>query len=328
MTVIMLLLMVYSLTGGFLHEALGLAILVLFAAHKIFNLKWIAAITKKIFGSGTDGLTTARYITDAVLLVLMIITAFSGILISNYLLTGISAHKRHLWVNTHNISAYSMFIVVSVHIGLHWSFIMAAFGKMLGLKDNMLRKSILRICAAALAAFGIRAHFNQEFLIHFIPQTYCADSQTKKRSEADTAIDSIALSSSGQPQLTQLRGGHHGRPGDEQQDTTLASPTFKDGETPTLEEYLGKLHCTGCGKHCLLTSPQCGKGMEKARQAESEYKTLYGSSEGDHPRSENEIVSDVNGGQPNKLFTTMIPIMSLYICGTHYAVKFAKRKRK
>ena len=46
--------------------------------------------------------------------------------------------------------------------------------------------------------------------------------------------------------------------------------------TVTLQEYLSKLFCTGCSKHCPLTAPQCRKGNIQADQAEIKYYNEYG----------------------------------------------------
>lgn len=43
----------------------------------------------------------------------------------------------------------------------------------------------------------------------------------------------------------------------------------------TLSEYLGKLRCDGCSRHCLLTMPLCGIGENKAIQATQDYYTKY-----------------------------------------------------
>jgi hypothetical protein len=46
-------------------------------------------------------------------------------------------------------------------------------------------------------------------------------------------------------------------------------------ETVSLEDYLGPLFCSGCGRHCSLLSPRCGKGENQASQAAEEYYETY-----------------------------------------------------
>ncbi len=45
---------------------------------------------------------------------------------------------------------------------------------------------------------------------------------------------------------------------------------------PTLDEYLSKLKCGGCGHGCTLLNPRCMRGARKQSSAESEYYSLYG----------------------------------------------------
>ena len=48
-------------------------------------------------------------------------------------------------------------------------------------------------------------------------------------------------------------------------------------EKPSLEEYLGNLICTGCGKRCSLLAPRCRKGEMKSQSAMEDYEEMYSS---------------------------------------------------
>lgn len=56
--------------------------------------------------------------------------------------------------------------------------------------------------------------------------------------------------------------------------TTVTQQTQPD--VPSLDEYLKKLHCSGCRRNCSLASPGCMNGRRKASSAESEYYSIYG----------------------------------------------------
>ncbi len=58
-------------------------------------------------------------------------------------------------------------------------------------------------------------------------------------------------------------------------DTTVPSQT-ETTPIETLSEYLSKLRCDGCGRHCLLIAPQCGIGVAKAEKATTTYYETYG----------------------------------------------------
>jgi ABC-type antimicrobial peptide transport system permease subunit len=65
--------------------------------------------------------------------------------------------------------------------------------------------------------------------------------------------------------------------------------TIKD--TPTLEEYLSKLFCNGCGRHCPLSSPGCNRGYSYREEAANRYYEKYNTSYNDN---KNYIVSIEN----------------------------------
>ena len=44
---------------------------------------------------------------------------------------------------------------------------------------------------------------------------------------------------------------------------------------PSLYEYLSKLHCSGCGNRCLLTSLRCSRGEAYKQMAEADYNEKY-----------------------------------------------------
>ena len=53
-------------------------------------------------------------------------------------------------------------------------------------------------------------------------------------------------------------------------------PEPEPEETVSLDDYLGSPFCSGCGKHCSLLSPRCGRGQDQASQATAEYYETYG----------------------------------------------------
>lgn len=63
----------------------------------------------------------------------------------------------------------------------------------------------------------------------------------------------------------------------EDKNTQTNSSTVTD--KPTIEEYLSKLFCTGCGRHCPLTNPACGKGMSRQTQEIQKYNQIYNTNE-------------------------------------------------
>ena len=83
MTLLLLLLMAYSLIGETLHEAIGTAIFVLFIVHHIMNRSWYRALPKGRYSA----LRIFQVVLDALLLLTMIAQPVSGILMSKHLYT-------------------------------------------------------------------------------------------------------------------------------------------------------------------------------------------------------------------------------------------------
>jgi len=150
MTVLMLLLMDYDVTGLALHEWLGIGLFVMFAAHKLFNYKWIKGVSARLFDSGLKTKTRIMYLLDVLLLFSVSAVTVSGILVSE--LFSFELGDRAFWVSLHELTAYGSLILISVHIGFHWKAIMKAAGKMAGIKQpNTARTWALRACALLLA---------------------------------------------------------------------------------------------------------------------------------------------------------------------------------
>ena len=76
MTVLLPLLMAYSLIGEKFHEIAGTAILVLFVIHHIINRKWYGALFKGKYNARR----VFQTVLDMLLLIFMILQPVSGIL--------------------------------------------------------------------------------------------------------------------------------------------------------------------------------------------------------------------------------------------------------
>ncbi|MCI7814020.1 MAG: hypothetical protein MR543_10160 [Robinsoniella sp.] len=58
------------------------------------------------------------------------------------------------------------------------------------------------------------------------------------------------------------------------QDASISEVPSSD-DTPSLEEYLSKLRCGGCGRNCTLLNPRCHNGNRKAVAAQEQYYATY-----------------------------------------------------
>ena len=153
MTVVLLLLMGYSSIGEEAHEWLGIGMTVLFVLHHILNRKWIAAL----FRGRYTAYRVLQTLLACVIFVGLVLSACTGIMLSKHVFRFLSmetgmADAREL----HLRSGYWNFILLSLHLGLHWIMIIGVIGKRCQNKSGLL-KWLALLLAAGIAAYGIHA---------------------------------------------------------------------------------------------------------------------------------------------------------------------------
>lgn len=170
MTIALLLLMSYGLLGEEWHEWIGMGIFLLFVAHHVLNRKWIGNIRK---GSYTP-FRFVQTLLVAAILVTMLGSMVSGILLSRYVFTFVDVSGVAMLArNVHMVCGYWNFILMALHLGLHWSIFVGIAGKKCG-KSSLGRTWLARIIGAAIAAYGIYAFIKRAigtymFLqVHFV----------------------------------------------------------------------------------------------------------------------------------------------------------------
>lgn len=170
MSVIMLFLMAYQVTGEKAHEWLGIAMFAAAAVHNVLNYKWYSVLLKGRY-------KLLRFVGTAINLLLfaaLLGTAVSGILMNNYVfplsIHGTMAASRVI----HLAASHWCFVLTGIHLGLHWSMIILMFRKITvhgGAKKAAV--IILRIIAAAIAVYGGYCFINADifsymtFKMHF-----------------------------------------------------------------------------------------------------------------------------------------------------------------
>lgn len=159
MTVSLLLLMPYSLLGETAHEWIGMAMFLLFIVHHVLNRRWLASMTR---GRYTP-LRVVQTILVLVMLVLMIGSMVSGILLSNHIFQSVRiAGISEQTVLVHILCAYWGFVVMSMHLGIHWNMVVVMCGRLFA-HPSKLRAWIARIVAAVTAGYGLYAFGKRQF---------------------------------------------------------------------------------------------------------------------------------------------------------------------
>lgn len=153
MTVVLLLLMAYSLIGERMHEWIGCSMFALFVIHHVLNIKWC----RNLFRGRYTPFRIVQTLLVALMLCSMIGSMVSGIVLSRHVFADLPIEGGSAWARTvHMICAYWGFVIMSLHLGLHWN-IMMGMGKKLFRKPSKVHSWIARSIAFTIAAYGVYA---------------------------------------------------------------------------------------------------------------------------------------------------------------------------
>jgi hypothetical protein len=161
MTILLPILMAYSLIGETIHEWLGILMFLLFFLHHLLNWRWHKTLIKghysalRIFGTAIN----------LILVIIMIVLPVSGIIMAKHtfrflnLTVGISFARV-----VHMMASYWGFVLMSVHLGLHWNMIMNMVRKAMNVAKTLVwRMVLLRIVVILIVGYGIYSFFTRQF---------------------------------------------------------------------------------------------------------------------------------------------------------------------
>lgn len=151
MTVLLLLLMAYQVVGEILHEWFGAAMLVLFITHNILNIKWY----KNLFHGKYKLVRILGTILNFAVLAAILSLGYSGIVMSRHLFAFLPISRGMALARViHLAGSYWGFVLMSLHLGLHWSMILGILRKCTGGRKLPVLVWLLRIAAFAIAGYG------------------------------------------------------------------------------------------------------------------------------------------------------------------------------
>ena len=146
MTVLLLCLMAYQVTGEALHEWLGIGMTFLVIIHLILNRKWYGAIFKGKY----NAYRIITSIINVTLLLSFALTAFCGMSMSGhavpflYGMTKVSIARR-----MHLSMSHWAFVLMGLHLGMHIPVMFARFK----LTDKL--KTLLSVALCVVAGIGL-----------------------------------------------------------------------------------------------------------------------------------------------------------------------------
>ncbi|PKM76474.1 MAG: hypothetical protein CVU90_12435 [Firmicutes bacterium HGW-Firmicutes-15] len=263
-------------TGMTLHEVLGLSVAALFTFHIILNWSWVKSISKNLFNPILKTKPKLFYVTNVVSFISVMTIIATGIEISQVLFVSESAGISHSFVTVHKWVSYFCLGLFGVHIIMHWRFIINAMLKLFAaLKAPALGKTAIVLGTVVLGVgLGVGLFYSQ------IASSTTADADRVRReppSEPRKVQPSKTRENHQNNTVSTNNGKVYEYPTSTGQTTSIATDTNNAGTNVTLTDYLGKIFCNGCDKHCSLLALQCDKGTQQLQSAKTQYQQQYAS---------------------------------------------------
>lgn len=157
MTVLLLLLMAFELVGRAVHELIGVGMFFLFVLHHLLNRGW----TKRLFQGKYTPYRVAQTGVAALVFLAMLGSFASAVFISQEVFAFLPIRQgMALGRTVHLLCAYWGYLLLSLHLGLHWGMMVAMAGKKLS--PSPWRRVVFNILGAAAALYGVFALFQRQ----------------------------------------------------------------------------------------------------------------------------------------------------------------------
>lgn len=284
--------MEYGATGPFLHELIGVILILGMIMHFLINRKYYRILTsgkiKKINAKSKIALAF-----NMVLPVSLVTMFLSSVVISKdiFRFAGINTSNYEAWRILHIISACTMLVTSVAHLFMHAKLFKsliekhvrgAAPGKILGYV-SCLAAFIVGVytvkTTGGLVADNIIASPENDEPRKIQPAETTGHSENTEYMET---TEPYVVTEISEPEeniiFTEIISEEENVIAEDETEKYEEEVVITEQaeDKPSLEEYLGNLICTGCGKRCSLLAPRCGKGDMQAQRAEEEYNSIYG----------------------------------------------------
>lgn len=168
MTLGLLFLMGYQFWGDAAHEWVGAGMFLLFILHHLLNGHWYPTVSRGKYTPARAFQLVINLLVFLAMLGLMV----SGVILSNHVfgflpIRGGMGFARLL----HMAASYWGFILMALHLGLHWGMFLGMGRKALKLRPSRTRGVLLPILGACVAVCGIAAFVRRGLLAYMLVRT-------------------------------------------------------------------------------------------------------------------------------------------------------------
>lgn len=250
------------------HEIMGIAVGIIFIIHLALNYKETKYLFKGLKNHNLNNAQKVKAILDVSLIVLMFISILSGLIVARVLF---STTYNTTLILFHDIVSYALLGVVLCHVASHVPYLKGIFS----FAKKRTPKFVYNMAAifAVVLLLGEMFYGSYKYALYKDFDAFALSSanqtetsQDNKNPSSDSEIVSEEESTNNDEYISNSD--------ESDDDETIAQEDTSDN--PTLDEYLGNLNCDGCGRHCSLLAPECGKGEQEASIATANYEAEYG----------------------------------------------------
>ena len=168
LTILLPVLMAEILTGQEFHEWAGLAMTVLFIIHHVLNWRW----WKNIWKGGYKPVRFVSVMLNLLMLADISALAVSGIMMSGFVFDWLSVSGGMILSRRlHLFSSHWGLILMSLHLGLHWSMAVKLGKKLRKGRNSDMFACLARGLSVAVALFGIYAFVRQDMADYLFLRT-------------------------------------------------------------------------------------------------------------------------------------------------------------
>lgn len=165
MTAALLLLMAYQVTGEKYHEWLGISMFLLFFIHNVLNIHWYGNLFKGKYRL----LRIIRTLSNFAVFIAMICLMYSGIVLSRYVFVALPIHSGMALARVIHLSgSYWGFVLMSVHLGLHWGMVVGMFRKLGEGRNFTVILWVMRLIAVLIAGYGAFCFWQADIISYLL----------------------------------------------------------------------------------------------------------------------------------------------------------------
>ena len=144
MTVLLMFLMAYQVTGEALHEWIGISMTVIVIIHNILNRRWYTAL----FRGSYSGIRVLQSAVNVMLLAAIALTAICGMSMSGHAVPFMYGLTDMMFARpTHLAMSHWSFVLMGIHLGMHMPAILS--GSQIKGKTKVIMSVVFGIIGAA-----------------------------------------------------------------------------------------------------------------------------------------------------------------------------------